>query len=471
MPNTNCGRTMASMRVLPRRFHPVTLTILMVGCGPPTPAAPVAPRARAPVPPTADGRVAIALTITDAVGTPVSGIAVGVRGSYDAEPQMVAQTDAKGRVELEQAEPGVAFITVGDTARELAVYKSSATDDTVVVFVDGPVALSIRHDGDGSTLSSEAVTAWPAARSNARVDAYIDALVEAARVGEADALPALVDRQWSEIDDEPDPRLRALMAIHYATYAAQAVGPGRFSALTQWVPLHDRAWVVQSAYLLELAWILGEAREPLLRDLPRHHDDAGLHAALLSWALLKADERGDRDELLALYHQLERPRYAQTIAWRNARKYDPDRAIGIGLSLPAFSVLPVEDGPPITEATLSGKAWLIHVWATWCTPCVEELDELPVLYDSLAAARSRVEFLAVSIDDDRVLTDRTLERHPIAWPSAWAPDREALMQAWGFSGVPLTLLVDDRGKVVKVWDGATSRRAIGAAIDRLLTPP
>ena len=137
--------------------------------------------------------------------------------------------------------------------------------------------------------------------------------------------------------------------------------------------------------------------------------------------------------------------------------------------MPTFTRLD-HSGRPLNEGDLLGKAWLIQVWATWCSPCVEELDAMPGLYEQLAELRPRLEFLSISVDEERSSSLETLSTRALPWPSAWADDEEALMQAWGFAGVPLTLLVDEGGRIVQVWDRSPRTPAIEQAVRELLAP-
>src|SRR3954464_6336249 len=67
--------------------------------------------------------------------------------------------------------------------------------------------------------------------------------------------------------------------------------------------------------------------------------------------------------------------------------------------------------PPITIITLdqlqsrlaadkaAGKVAVLHMWATWCGPCVEEFPSLAKLHRDVLANDSNIDFFAVSVDD------------------------------------------------------------------------
>lgn len=98
---------------------------------------------------------------------------------------------------------------------------------------------------------------------------------------------------------------------------------------------------------------------------------------------------------------------------------------------------------------------LVHFWATWCAPCVEELPALLA-----AAEEEEIDLLAVTAEDWSVVE---------AWfrgevPSAVVRDsRGDAAEAWRVSGLPDTFVVRD-GRVVgrmggpRAW-GTPSARA------------
>jgi cytochrome c biogenesis protein CcmG, thiol:disulfide interchange protein DsbE len=62
----------------------------------------------------------------------------------------------------------------------------------------------------------------------------------------------------------------------------------------------------------------------------------------------------------------------------------PKKIIASGDRAPDFR-LPSTDGRSIGLADLRGKVVMVHFWATWCPPCVEELPTLAKLYEELNA--------------------------------------------------------------------------------------
>lgn len=109
------------------------------------------------------------------------------------------------------------------------------------------------------------------------------------------------------------------------------------------------------------------------------------------------------------------------------------------------------DGTKITinEATSEDNVYIVSLWATWCVPCIKELDAISEVYTDWQD-ETNVKLVAVSVDDSR-----TVKRvRPLINGKSW--DYEILLdtnndlkRALGAATVPLTLLVKDNKIIYK----------------------
>lgn len=106
-------------------------------------------------------------------------------------------------------------------------------------------------------------------------------------------------------------------------------------------------------------------------------------------------------------------------------------------------------GPDRTLAELGGAPAVVNLWASWCTPCVDELPDLEA-----AAQRwgDRVTFLGVAHRDDEADARRLAERAGVTYPLAFDPDG-ALFEALGLIAMPSTVVLDESGEIVAVHAG------------------
>lgn len=151
------------------------------------------------------------------------------------------------------------------------------------------------------------------------------------------------------------------------------------------------------------------------------------------------------------------------------------------LSTTAFAGTPgeVEGGGYLREVTLDGlngknkkfsdfkgKPLLINVWASWCGPCRAEMGSL----ERLAQRYNGKEFnvIGVSTDDYRNKATAFIKQTGISFEN-FLDHKLLLENMLGANTIPLTILVDENGRVLgKVrganeWDSAIAVEAIGAA--------
>jgi thiol-disulfide isomerase/thioredoxin len=134
--------------------------------------------------------------------------------------------------------------------------------------------------------------------------------------------------------------------------------------------------------------------------------------------------------------------------------------LAIGAPLPDV-VMNGLNGPNRSLKSYVGRRLIINVWASWCGPCRAEAASLERLAWSDAGSAYTV--IGISTDDDRQAAAQWLKQSN-ATLSHFIDRDVALERLLGASTIPLTVLVDERGRVVarvrgaKEWDG---REAMG----------
>ena len=103
------------------------------------------------------------------------------------------------------------------------------------------------------------------------------------------------------------------------------------------------------------------------------------------------------------------------------------------------------DGNTFNSQALAkeNKVTVISLWATWCVPCLKELDAISDIYADWQE-ETNVELFAISVDDSR-----TVKRvKPLINGKGWdytilLDTNNDFKRALGAATVPLTLLVKD----------------------------
>ncbi len=139
------------------------------------------------------------------------------------------------------------------------------------------------------------------------------------------------------------------------------------------------------------------------------------------------------------------------------------RLVRVGDAAPDFR-LQTLDGRNVSLAELRGKVVMVHFWATWCPPCVEEIPSIDRLTRSLAG--QDVAVLAVSVDEGGApAVSDFLKKQGLSLPVLLNPDR-SVATAYGTLKFPETYLLDRNGvvryKIIGAanWDSPDAVQAI-----------
>lgn len=111
---------------------------------------------------------------------------------------------------------------------------------------------------------------------------------------------------------------------------------------------------------------------------------------------------------------------------------------------PVTLVLSGPDGHQLALESYRGKPFLLHVWATWCGPCKQELPQL----NGFLAKHPDAPIVPVAIDSGNVAKVAAFLAQDKAI-SAWVVDKAAF-KAWYHAPsleIPVTLLIDGQGHV------------------------
>ncbi len=107
----------------------------------------------------------------------------------------------------------------------------------------------------------------------------------------------------------------------------------------------------------------------------------------------------------------------------------------------------------IKSFSKDGKIVIVNFWATWCTPCKKELNNINEMYEDWKS-KYNVVLVAVSIDNAR----NVMKVKPYVDGQAWSYEilldvNSDLMRAMNVQNPPHTFLVDQNGNIVYAHNG------------------
>ena len=118
-------------------------------------------------------------------------------------------------------------------------------------------------------------------------------------------------------------------------------------------------------------------------------------------------------------------------------------------SLPSV-VLKTLDGQAVNMSEISndGKPIIVNFWATWCSPCKRELNNINDVYDEWVE-ETGVKLIAISIDDARQVYKVAPYVEGVAWEYEILLDVNGdFKRAMNVNTVPFTFLLDGEGNIV-----------------------
>jgi peroxiredoxin len=144
-------------------------------------------------------------------------------------------------------------------------------------------------------------------------------------------------------------------------------------------------------------------------------------------------------------------------------------AAAIGDHAPSFT-LPTLSGETVSLEAFKGKVLLLNFWASWCTPCQEELPEFQKIHQQYQDRGFSV--VGINIDKKQAKAAKFVDRFGLTFPVVLDPDSATIREYKGRS-MPISYLVDQQGVIRQVFFGFNPKKLSGieTAIKEALDAP
>jgi cytochrome c biogenesis protein CcmG/thiol:disulfide interchange protein DsbE len=128
--------------------------------------------------------------------------------------------------------------------------------------------------------------------------------------------------------------------------------------------------------------------------------------------------------------------------------------------------LPDLNGKIVSLDDFRGKVVIINFWATWCPPCEEEIPKLNQLHKRYE--NEALVVIGIALDKDSLnLVEPFVRKKRVGYPTL-VGNEQVLRGVKDFSGVPTTLIVDQKGKIQKKFDGSFDKDDLERSLKELL---
>lgn len=145
---------------------------------------------------------------------------------------------------------------------------------------------------------------------------------------------------------------------------------------------------------------------------------------------------------------------------------EPNISIGAetGMYCPDFTV-PLYAPMEGSFTFAPGKVTVINFWATYCAPCIEELEHFQRLYDTYGDSIALLAIHSELVTDD---VQEFLSDKPFTLPFALDETGEVITSLGGSSLLPMTVVVDTEGKIVYNKEGSVTYEQLESLVKPLI---
>lgn len=125
------------------------------------------------------------------------------------------------------------------------------------------------------------------------------------------------------------------------------------------------------------------------------------------------------------------------------------RAPQAGELAPDF-VLTFADGARQKLSDWQGQPVVLNFWATWCSPCKEEMPTFVKTYG--ARSQDGLVIVGINAEESAGQAAAFMQSYQMTFPVALDEQGE-IQQLYGVRGLPTTFFIDREGRIAQAWTG------------------
>jgi len=213
------------------------------------------------------------------------------------------------------------------------------------------------------------------------------------------------------------------------------------------LPIESPLWAINNGLLI-MIYPDQEKVPVLLEQLKERNPFKKVRAIALSHLAMRADAIGEKEKVKQYYTELKEKYSDVKEIEFTLKKLDPYKKIQVGAKVPDFEIQLLDSQEKISNKSLLGKYYLLDFWATWCGPCVGEMENLHKAYEQF---KDKMEFISLSLDFQKEkIAEFRKDKWKMPWINAYLnedPNKE-VAKIFEVMAIPRPILVNPQGFII-----------------------
>jgi len=268
----------------------------------------------------------------------------------------------------------------------------------------------------------------------------------------------------ARIDKEKNKEIKnylKLIYVSFSTFRPKDYNNEKATKFFESVPPENMAWdLAHSAFFAyynlfpQFKW--NELQDNFLKKTKSKQIKIAILSNKLSMAKFSRS-----DEELKKLHALINNDYAEIKELQDMlKRYPIESKIKIGVEIPDFETVSLDNAnEKISKKSMLGKIYMIDFWATWCGPCVGEMETLHNAFEKFK--EKGFEIVSLSMDGDASdVTKFRNDKWKMPWKNSFIGSTEGRKLADNFEviGIPKPMLISADGKILELEETMRGER-------------
>lgn len=257
-----------------------------------------------------------------------------------------------------------------------------------------------------------------------------------------------------KIETEKDPFVKDYMKLIYVDFCKYPVKDYSLEKAADFfgsIPPKNLAWdMVPDAFRGYYRLLPNFRLNALMDKFLAESKSNSVKLLILGDKLARAKYLNDEAELKKLHAKIQDEFSDVKEAQNLLKMYPIESKIKVGAEIPDFEVASLDDpNEKISKKSMLGKVYMIDFWATWCGPCVGEMEGIHKAFEKFKD--KGFEIVSLSLDQKvEYVTKFRKEKWNMPWKNGFIGDKEGRKIAEEFEviGIPKPILVGADGKVL-----------------------